>query len=74
MYTPKILEARPLDDYKIWLKFTDQSAGNVDLPISRAKVFLHPGTHTRTLIVFPLRMAGGWLGRMKLILTLIRST
>jgi hypothetical protein len=31
MYTPKILEARPLDDYKIWLKFTDQSAGNVDL-------------------------------------------
>jgi hypothetical protein len=31
MYTPKILEARPLDNYKIWLKFTDQSAGNVDL-------------------------------------------
>jgi hypothetical protein len=31
MYTPKILEARPLNDYKIWLKFTDQSNGNVDL-------------------------------------------
>jgi hypothetical protein len=31
MYTPKILEARPLDNYKIWLKFTDQSAGDVDL-------------------------------------------
>jgi hypothetical protein len=31
MYTPKILEARPLDDYKIWLKFSDLSAGNVDL-------------------------------------------
>ena len=26
MYTPKILEARPLDNYKIWLKFTDLSA------------------------------------------------
>ncbi len=31
MYTPKILEARPLDGYQIRLKFTDQSAGIVDL-------------------------------------------
>ena len=31
MFTPKILEARPQDDFKIWLKFTDQSAGSVNL-------------------------------------------
>jgi hypothetical protein len=31
MYTPKILEVRPLANYKIWLKFTDLSSGNVDL-------------------------------------------
>ena len=30
MTTPRILEARPLDNYKIWLKFADNSAGNVD--------------------------------------------
>ena len=29
--TPRILVARPLDNYKIWLEFADQSAGNVDL-------------------------------------------
>ena len=31
MSTPKILETRPLDDYKIWLKFEDGIAGEVDL-------------------------------------------
>lgn len=31
MFTPKILEARPLDGYKIWLKFDDDIAGEVDL-------------------------------------------
>ncbi len=31
MTTPKILEARPLDGYKIWLKFEDDTAGEVDL-------------------------------------------
>lgn len=31
MFTPKILEARPLDGYKIWLKFDDGTAGEVDL-------------------------------------------
>jgi hypothetical protein len=31
MSAPKILEARPLDDYKIWLKFDDGSVGEVDL-------------------------------------------
>lgn len=31
MFTPKILEARPLDGYKIWLKFNDGTAGEVDL-------------------------------------------
>jgi hypothetical protein len=31
MFTPRILEARPLDRFKIWLKFADHSAGNVDL-------------------------------------------
>lgn len=31
MFTPKILEARPLDGYKIWLKFDDGIAGEVDL-------------------------------------------
>lgn len=31
MSTPKILEARPLDGYKIWLKFNDGTAGEVDL-------------------------------------------
>ena len=30
MSTPKILEARPLDGYKIWLKFNDGTAGEVD--------------------------------------------
>ena len=29
--TPKILEARPLDGYKIWLKFNNGTAGEVDL-------------------------------------------
>jgi hypothetical protein len=31
MSAPKILEARPLDSYKIWLKFADNTAGEVDL-------------------------------------------
>ena len=31
MSTPKILEARPLDGYKIWLKFDDGTTGEVDL-------------------------------------------
>jgi len=31
MFTPMILEARPQDDYKIWLKFNDDIAGEVDL-------------------------------------------
>jgi Protein of unknown function (DUF2442) len=31
MYIPKILEARPLDSYKIWLKFDDSISGEVDL-------------------------------------------
>jgi hypothetical protein len=31
MSAPKILEARPLDGHKIWLKFEDGSAGEVDL-------------------------------------------
>ena len=31
MFTPKILETRPLDGYKIWLKFDDGIAGEVDL-------------------------------------------
>ena len=31
MSTPKILEARSLDEYKIWLKFEDGTAGEVDL-------------------------------------------
>ena len=31
MPTPKILEARPLDGYKIWLKFNDGTSGEVDL-------------------------------------------
>ena len=31
MPTPKILEARPLDNFKIWLKFNDGIAGEVDI-------------------------------------------
>lgn len=31
MLTPKILVARPLDDYKIWLKFDNDTEGEVDL-------------------------------------------
>ena len=31
MSTPKILETRSLDDYKIWLKFDDDTSGEVDL-------------------------------------------
>ena len=31
MSVPKILETRPLDGYKIWLKFDDGIAGEVDL-------------------------------------------
>ncbi len=31
MFIPKILEARPLDRYKVWLKFNDNTAGEVDL-------------------------------------------
>jgi hypothetical protein len=31
MFTTRILVARPLDNYKIWLEFADRSAGNVDL-------------------------------------------
>src|SRR5688572_29611633 len=31
MSRPKILEARPRKDYKIWLKFDDDTAGEVDL-------------------------------------------
>jgi hypothetical protein len=31
MVALKILEARPLDDYKIWLKFDNDTAGEVDL-------------------------------------------
>jgi len=31
MYIPKILEAHPLDNYKIRLRFSDHSAGTVDL-------------------------------------------
>ncbi len=31
MPTPKILEARPLDSYKLWLKFEDDTAGDIDL-------------------------------------------
>lgn len=31
MPAPKILETRPLDDYKIWLKFDDGTSGEVDL-------------------------------------------
>jgi len=31
MSAPKILEMRPLDGYKIWLKFADGVTGEVDL-------------------------------------------
>ena len=31
MSTPKILEAKPLDGYKVWLKFADGTTGEVDL-------------------------------------------
>jgi hypothetical protein len=31
MSAPKILEARPLDGYKIWLKFDDGTSGEVIL-------------------------------------------
>ena len=31
MSAPKILEARPLDNYKIWLKFDGGISGEVDL-------------------------------------------
>lgn len=31
MSTPKILEARPLDNYRIWLQFADNLSGEVDL-------------------------------------------
>jgi hypothetical protein len=31
MFIPKILEARPLDGYKIWLEFEDGVSGEVDL-------------------------------------------
>jgi hypothetical protein len=31
MSAPKILEAKPLDGCKIWLKFADGTAGEVDL-------------------------------------------
>ncbi len=31
MPTPKILEARPLDGYKLWLKFENDMAGEVNL-------------------------------------------
>jgi hypothetical protein len=31
MSTLKILEARPGEDYKIWLKFDDKTAGEVNL-------------------------------------------
>lgn len=31
MSTPKILEARPLNGYRIWLKFNDGIAGEVGL-------------------------------------------
>jgi len=31
MSIPKILEARPLDGYRIWLKFNDGTAGEIDL-------------------------------------------
>lgn len=31
MSTPKILEARPLISFKIWLKFEDGTSGEVDL-------------------------------------------
>jgi hypothetical protein len=31
MFAPKILEARPLDGYKIWLKFDDGIIGEADL-------------------------------------------
>jgi hypothetical protein len=31
MSPPKILETRPLDGYKIWLKFDDDTSGEVDL-------------------------------------------
>src|SRR5688572_13291421 len=31
MPIPKILETRPLTDYKIWLKFDDGTSGEVDL-------------------------------------------
>jgi hypothetical protein len=31
MSTIKILETRPLDDYKVWLKFDDGASGEVDL-------------------------------------------
>jgi hypothetical protein len=31
MSAPKILEIRPLKDYKIWIKFDDGKAGEVDL-------------------------------------------
>jgi hypothetical protein len=31
MSPPKVLEARPLEDYKIWLKFDDGITGEVDL-------------------------------------------
>jgi hypothetical protein len=31
MSTSKIVKARPLDGYKVWLKFEDGTAGEVDL-------------------------------------------
>jgi hypothetical protein len=31
MPAPKILEARPEENYKIWLKFEDATSGEVDL-------------------------------------------
>jgi hypothetical protein len=31
MSVPKILEARPVADYKIWLKFNDGTSGEVNL-------------------------------------------
>jgi len=31
MFTPRILEVRPLENFKVWLKFSDYSTGTVDL-------------------------------------------
>ena len=73
MSSPKILEMRPLDAYKIWLKFDDGIAGEVDLSHLAGKGVFSLWNNYENFKKVRWKMAEVSPGLMKLILMPIPS-